>query len=230
MSIIPLIYAHRGASIAETEHTKEAYQTAINQGADGFECDVRLTKDQKIICYHDANTKRVHDIDLKISSTTFEELNSKISVLPLADLLDFAISNKKNLAIETKHPNRFGSLIERKVNQLLIQRSGDIKRCGIEINLMSFSWFATNRNMKTQFSSVYLVKNLRQLRLLTAGTVGISIDIVRKNPTLILKLHRNGKRVFVWTVNEIADYELCRELNVSAIITDNPARARSALR
>jgi glycerophosphoryl diester phosphodiesterase len=75
MSIIPLIYAHRGASIAETEHTKEAYQTAINQGADGFECDVRLTKDQKVICYHDANTKRVHDINLKISSTTFEELN-----------------------------------------------------------------------------------------------------------------------------------------------------------
>jgi glycerophosphoryl diester phosphodiesterase len=172
----------------------------------------------------------VHDINLKISSTTFEELNSKISVLLLADLLDFAISNKKNLAIETKHPNRFGSLIERKVNQLLIQRSGDIKRSGIEINLMSFSLFATNRNMKTQFSSVYLVKDLRLLRLLTAGTVGISIDIVRKNPTLILKLNSKGKRVFVWTVNEIADYELCSELNVSAIITDNPAQARSALR
>jgi glycerophosphoryl diester phosphodiesterase len=84
--------------------------------------------------------------------------------------------------------------------------------------------------MKTQFSSVYLVKDLRLLRLLTAGTVGISIDIVRKNPTLILKLNSKGKRVFVWTVNEIADYELCSELNVSAIITDNPAQARSALR
>lgn len=226
---LPLIYAHRGASASETEHTKAAYLAAINQGADGFECDVRLTKDHKIICYHDSSTKRLHGFDLKISATSFEELNAKISVLTLADLIDLAIMHKKNLAIETKHPNRFGSLIEKKVNQLLMQRSGDIKRSGIEINLMSFSWLATARNKKTQFSSVYLVQDLKQLRFLTSGTVGISINLVRQKPELISKLTNNGKRIFVWTVNEISDIELCRDLNVSVIITDNPARARAAL-
>jgi len=74
----PLIYAHRGVSDTAIEHTKEAYLTAIKQGADGFECDVRLTADKEIICFHDATTKRTHNVDLRISSTSFAELNAKI--------------------------------------------------------------------------------------------------------------------------------------------------------
>jgi len=47
------IYAHRGASGDFPEGSKQAYLAAVEQGADGFECDVRLTKDKQIICYHD---------------------------------------------------------------------------------------------------------------------------------------------------------------------------------
>ena len=54
-----LIYAHRGASSDFVEGSKAAYEGAITQGADGFECDVRLTKDRQIICYHDRNTIRL---------------------------------------------------------------------------------------------------------------------------------------------------------------------------
>lgn len=41
----PLIVAHRGASGVLPEHTVEAYQLAIEQGADFIECDVVVTKD-----------------------------------------------------------------------------------------------------------------------------------------------------------------------------------------
>ena len=39
------IYAHRGASHDFPEMTMDAYENAVKQGADGFECDLRLTKD-----------------------------------------------------------------------------------------------------------------------------------------------------------------------------------------
>jgi len=39
-----LIYAHRGASADFPEMSFAAYREAISQGADGFECDLRLTK------------------------------------------------------------------------------------------------------------------------------------------------------------------------------------------
>ena len=226
----PLIYAHRGVSDTAKEHTKEAYLTAIKQGADGFECDVRLTADKEIICFHDATTKRTHNVDLRISSTRFAELNAKIKPLLFSDLLEIAINNQKDLAIEFKHPVKSGVLIEKRVQELLSNRAGDIKRSGIKISLMSFSWFATQRNMKTNFDHVYLIKNIRALKFLNAGTVGLSINLIREQPDLVSKLHNKGKQVFVWTVNEISDLKLCQKLDVEVVITDNPARACEVLR
>ncbi|UOQ74033.1 glycerophosphodiester phosphodiesterase [Hymenobacter cellulosilyticus] len=49
----PLIIAHRGASGLRPEHTLEAYQLAIDQGADYIESDVVLTKDQVLVCRHE---------------------------------------------------------------------------------------------------------------------------------------------------------------------------------
>jgi len=42
------IYAHRGSSKQHPELTKVAYKAAIDEGADGFECDVRVTKDKQL--------------------------------------------------------------------------------------------------------------------------------------------------------------------------------------
>ncbi|HEY9304219.1 MAG TPA: glycerophosphodiester phosphodiesterase family protein, partial [Mycobacterium sp.] len=41
----PFVVAHRGASAALPEHTLAAYDLALREGADGVECDVRLTRD-----------------------------------------------------------------------------------------------------------------------------------------------------------------------------------------
>ena len=63
----PLIYAHRGASFDHPEMSLEAYLAAVEQGADGFETDLRLTKDGVIVCWHDPDMKRVADCDLVIA-------------------------------------------------------------------------------------------------------------------------------------------------------------------
>ena len=89
-----LIYAHRGASAEFPEGSKAAYEAAITQGADGFECDVRLTKDLQIICYHDANIKRLTGIDLEIAKTDYEQLKKSANPLLFTELLDLAIKNK----------------------------------------------------------------------------------------------------------------------------------------
>ena len=99
-----LIYAHRGASSDFAEGSKAAYQGAIDQGADGFECDVRLTKDQQIICYHDRDTQRLSKINLEIAKSTYTELKERVNPYRLDELLDLAIINKKDLVIEFKHP------------------------------------------------------------------------------------------------------------------------------
>ena len=81
-----LIIAHRGASGDFPEGSQLAYEQALTQGADGFECDLRLTKDNQIICYHDSNTKRLSNIDLKIADTTYAQLVQSISPYPFEQL------------------------------------------------------------------------------------------------------------------------------------------------
>lgn len=50
--------AHRGASFEVAEHTLSAYTAAIESGADGLECDVRLTRDGHLVCVHDRSVNR----------------------------------------------------------------------------------------------------------------------------------------------------------------------------
>ncbi len=54
----PQVVAHRGASDEVAEHTLAAYTRAIEQGADGLECDVRLSADGHLVCVHDRKVDR----------------------------------------------------------------------------------------------------------------------------------------------------------------------------
>ena len=224
-----LIYAHRGASVDYPEGSQAAYEAAISQGADGFECDVRLTKDLQIICYHDANTKRLSGVDLEIAKTNYEQLKNAANPYLFTDLLDLAIKNKKHLAIETKHPIPTGGLIESELHKLLNQRATEIKESGINISIMSFSWFATQRNIRAGFESVYLFAEPLLINLNTAGVVGPALQIIKNNPNFVKQQKNKGRRVFVWTVNDPIDVKLCADAGVDVIMSDNPAQARKAL-
>jgi glycerophosphoryl diester phosphodiesterase len=58
----PLIIGHRGASGYLPEHTLEAYQLAIDQGADVIEPDFISTKDGVLIARHDPNLATSTDV------------------------------------------------------------------------------------------------------------------------------------------------------------------------
>ena len=225
-----LIYAHRGASIDFTEGSKAAYLGALAQGADGFECDVRLTKDKQIICYHDRDTKRLSSVDLKIAKSSYEELQAKVDPYRLDELLDLSISNKKDLVIELKHPVPTGALIEKLVHKLLLSRNTEIKNSGIQIFLISFSYLATLRNLKSGYEAGYLVKNSKLIKINPAPVIALNINIVRQNPKVIADQHKKGKTVFVWTVNEASDLLLCAKEGVDMVVTDHPVVAKRYLK
>ena len=71
----PIVIAHRGSSAALPEHTIGAYLRAIDEGADGLECDVRLTRDGHLVCIHDGKLDRVSNGTGKVSLRTLAELD-----------------------------------------------------------------------------------------------------------------------------------------------------------
>jgi glycerophosphoryl diester phosphodiesterase len=223
------IYAHRGASGDFPEGSKAAYLGAIEQGADGFECDVRLTKDKQIICYHDSDTKRLANLDLEIAKSTYNQLKESINPFRLDELLDLAILNKKDLAIEFKHPVPTRGEIEKQVHKLLASKRDEITKSGIEILLISFSFLATLRNKKSAYSSGFLINRKVLARFNPTKFTVANIEIIKSDHSFVINEKSKGKQVIAWTVNELSDLKLCQELGLYAVITDYPARARKHL-
>jgi len=220
------IYAHRGSSGNNPEMTRLAYEVAIDEGADGFECDVRLSKDDEIVCFHDATTKRIAGVRLRVSRSNLKELRSVCELMTLNELLELAISAKKDLLIETKHPNTFGGRIEEKVLELLKSKAAEISEAGIEVIVMSFSSFAIGR-VKSKWDFCKVTKYYLSARFSKRKFLALNIGLVARYPTLVKKLQDRGSRIFIWTVNEKSEFEICKALKVDGMITNFPKSARS---
>ena len=73
------VTAHRGNQARFPENTIPSFKSGIEVGADWIELDVRKTKDGKLVVIHDEDTGRIGNVNLRISETTFSELQ-KIDV------------------------------------------------------------------------------------------------------------------------------------------------------
>ena len=119
-----LIYAHRGASADFPEMTESAYQGAVAQGADGLECDLRLSRDEVPVLWHNASMlERAGNRGL-IAEMTYAEIKQAYpQILTLDGFLDIAITHKKNVLIETKHPVISGNRVEEILIEKLRERN-----------------------------------------------------------------------------------------------------------
>lgn len=70
----PYIFAHRGGAGEAPEHTMAAFKNGHAAGVDGFEIDIRLTKDEEIIVMHDLYVDRTSNGAGKVSDYTLAEL------------------------------------------------------------------------------------------------------------------------------------------------------------
>ncbi|WP_328341879.1 glycerophosphodiester phosphodiesterase [Micromonospora sp. NBC_00421] len=167
----PLVFAHRGASADLPEHTLAAYLRALDEGADGLECDVRLTRDGHLVCVHDRRLNRTSNGHGLVSARTLAELetldfgswhpgcppadgdealdDTRTRLLTLDRLLAAvrAAGRPVRLLVETKHPSRYRGDVERRLVTLL-RRHGLAEPAPddpVQVTVMSFSPLAVRR-------------------------------------------------------------------------------------
>jgi glycerophosphoryl diester phosphodiesterase len=249
----PLVVAHRGASHDQAEHTLAAYVAALDEGADGLECDVRLTADGHLVCVHDRDLRRTASRRGVISTMNLADL-AEIDFgrwkNPWADLDDEAPDRDENLdrvltlrklletvadyerrvevAIETKHPTRYAGLVEQRVVEMLHDFGWD--KAGTPARVMSFSYTALQRleRLAPAVPKVMLLERASawpRVRALVGADwiVGPGVDVLRGHPKLGPRIARSGHDMHVWTINTAPDLEFCVELGVSAVMSDRPA-------
>jgi len=212
-----------------------AYEEAVKQGADGFECDVRLTKDGIAVLWHDSDLKRCADSDAIVSESKYSKLKKIYpQILTLDEFIDFGISEKKSLLLETKHPVPSRTAVEDEIIEKIKREEKRIKKAGISINVMSFSWFAIEhiKQLDKSIETTYLLHDRTpwfSARYSSAQSLGPGISLLRKKPALAKRCKETGRKLNVWTVDKAKDIKLCQKLDVYILITNLPGFARENL-
>ncbi|HLR98180.1 MAG TPA: glycerophosphodiester phosphodiesterase [Mycolicibacillus parakoreensis] len=254
----PYVVAHRGASVERPEHTLAAYDLALQQGADGVECDVRLTRDGHLVCVHDRRVDRTSNGVGPVSTMTLAQLRAldygvhhgghrpgpphrASELLTLDALLALVLDWRRpvKIFIETKHPVRYGAQVESRLLALLRRfgiatpASADHSRAVV----MSFSAAALWRVRRAAplLPTVLLGKSTRTLGGGTATTVGAtaigpSIAALRAHPQLVDRAAAQGRALYCWTVDRVDDARFCRDVGVAWLATHHPARVKAWLR
>lgn len=222
-----IIIAHRGYHTQVQENTIEAFEKAIEIGADMIEFDVRKTRDNILISYHDQfiNSQAINKL-------TYQQLNAIASLagfdIPTVDQVIEFTKNRIKLVVELKENG-----YEKQIAQLLLENLNPEQFIIISFKFQALKKIKNNYPqvrvglLLSRESSRTIIFLIRFLGLgLLEFLIGLKPDILLPNFNLLksglIKIKsREPKPVFVWTVNEEKHLqEFLNSTDIQAIITD----------
>ena len=233
----PLLFAHRGFSGAYPENSPIAFQAVVDKtNAVGIESDVHITKDGKLVIFHDATLERTSNGKGWIKDHTFDELlqldiGSWMApefagqhVWTLEQLLDFCKETKLLLNMELKNYEVFYQGLEKMVADAICARK------------MQDQVFVSSFNHISMQEFKQICPEIKTGLLYDKPLLDIEHYIARSNadnmhprymlltyqPELMDLYHGRGMQVNTWTVNEEADIRDMINLGVDCIISNYP--------
>ena len=203
------IYAHRGLFDNKriVENTINAFKKALIENIN-IELDIRVTKDRKLVVFHDKNIKRLTGINSKISDLTYKELkNIKLldtndTVPLLVDVLSL-VKGRVSLLIEIKQS--LSNRVLKDLDRLLLDYNGKVllqsfnpfmlrKLSLSSLNRYDSGILLTNdyngfkRSLYDVFTYKYLIKQKY-------------ISFISSPKELVLKVKNiSNKELFIWTI------------------------------
>lgn len=234
------IFAHRGASAYAPENTLEAFRLAMEQGADGIELDVQMTKDGELVVIHDETIDRVSNGNGAVRDYTLEELKQfsvsnhfeqypDVKIPTLREVLELVKPGTMEINIELKTGIYWYPQIEQKVLEL-------VKEEGMEERIIysSFNHYSVQkiRELSPEAETAYLIGDV----MLDVADYTRNTGIKGFHPALFhvkmadfLKEYKeSGIALRVWTVNDKDQIRWLIDEGVDAVITNYPDRGLEA--
>ncbi|MBQ9608559.1 MAG: glycerophosphoryl diester phosphodiesterase membrane domain-containing protein [Lachnospiraceae bacterium] len=225
------VTAHRGDSRNAPENTMASFRLAVENQADSIELDVRQTKDGEYIVIHDENLKRttgvnniVGNVDLEYiksldAGSFFSEEYEGEQIPTLREALEFAVAEDVFLNIELKPADT--------------DRDDYVE--GIISMLEEFDYFDNCVIASSDYDTLKKVKEINSdlftVYILYAayGEIGdmenvdaFSIQHSFVSARLVRDIHKNGKKIYAWTVDKESKIKDLLFLDVDVIITNDP--------
>jgi glycerophosphoryl diester phosphodiesterase len=229
------ITGHRGSKVRAPENTLSALRQAIAEGADYAEIDVQTTADGVVVLLHDADLMRVASVNRRLRDINYHELKdidfgswfapefSSERIPTLQEAIDVARGRIK-LNIELKFTWPDPTLAEKVGN--IIRQKGFSSDC--VVSSLNFQALKEIKQAFPELTTGFIVfKVAGNLPRMEADFM--SINAARATPRLVRRLHRHGRAVHVWTVNDFNNVISMIEVGVDNIITDYPRDVRGFL-
>ncbi len=244
---LPRIIGHRGASWARPENTAAAFDLALEEGADGLELDLQLTRDEQVVVFHDKTLSKLGAKHRRIAQYTRAELHqldvgawfgpefAGAAMLDLDEVLE-RYGDRTDLYLEIKpvgelqRPEWALRLARRVARQALAHAHQH------RLYLLSFS-DPVLQEVRRMEADLRCVRNLLQPAELGAMSASrlhelhaVCVDIRHFQPSHLEHLQGGGPQRFAYTVDRLRDLRAALALGVDAVISNGPARAREQLR
>ena len=233
----PFHFAHRGGAYEFEENTLFAFRSSYEHGIRGFETDIRMTKDGKLVILHDDSLDRTHNGTGPVEALVSEAAKSITSkkqgepLLFLDSLLDF-LADKPGLYVEFEmktsnkklYPDEAIDGYARTVYDQIIARRPERS-----------TWVFTSfdpRSLKAikkinPEAEIMLIKGgpLDQGLIAAAKAIGSHRIACKMEGTTRLAVADAQKQGFIvtgWPGHDLNDYVLGLGLGVDAICSDVP--------
>lgn len=238
------IVAHRGVSDRCPENTRAAFQLALDQQADAIECDLQMTRDGQVVVCHDEHLGRYGHPDVRVAETHWQQLQSldmgswfhsdfrDQRLLTLEQLLDEfgpqcrLLLEIKNVPAGQRDAEQFLSRVAQAVADRNLQSRVAVLCFDVQAleTIRQFApWAATVWNVHQPGSLT--ADDLQRRSWLRA--VDSNIKHLRGEHVDLFRAHQLVPMCF--TCNSEAEILKAWNLEVAAIITNDPQRTRSIL-
>lgn len=224
------LIAHRGYHNNKKgipENSVLAFKKAIDNKY-LIELDVRLTKDKKLVVFHDGNLKRVCGVNKRVKDLTYRELlkynlfDTTLKVPLFSDVIKL-VNGRVPILIETKYHNRYGVLEKILINELsnykgiyAIQSFYPMSLLWLKRNTKDIPIGLLSSNFKNDLNRLKSIIGKTLILDLFFKTDFISYD-VKGLPNNYLSYKRNKKKIVIWTIKNKKDYDLARQYTDSLI-------------
>ena len=224
------LIAHRGYHNNKKgipENSVLAFKKAIDNKY-LIELDVRLTKDKKLVVFHDDNLKRVCGVNKRVKDLTYRELlkynlfDTTLKVPLFSDVIKL-VNGRVPILIETKYHNRYGVLEKILINELsnykglyAIQSFYPMSLLWLKRNTKDIPIGLLSSNFKNDLNRLKSIIGKTLILDLFFKTDFISYD-VKGLPNNYLSYKRDKKKIVIWTIKNKKDYDLARQYTDSLI-------------
>ena len=219
------ICAHRGMLKQKTENTISSFKEAMKYDIDSIELDVHLTKDKKLVVFHDFTLERMCNINEYIAELTYNEIknikiNNEDSIPLFKDVLDLFTDTDINLNVELKS----SSYLYNDIEQMTVNMIKDY-------NMEDYTIFSSFDHRALR--KIKELDKTLKVGALYEGFFENIIDYAKENnfdaihpqflcidENIIDKARENNIEVNCYTINTLREYNYIKNLKVDTIITN----------